>query len=153
MVRPVTRMGLLWLVALGLRADEPRRVAKAKHNRERWENVMPLATAGITKRDVSDFWKSQNFDLALPSINGTTPLGNCDLCFLKSLATLAGIMRDMPERAAWWVKMEKMVFASKPTGAVFHKDRPTYERMSQFATQQVSLLNDDEPLTECFCHE
>src|SRR5262249_10846596 len=72
-----------WTVAVGLRADEPGRVAKIKDNRERWENVAPMALAGVTKRHVTAFWSEQPFDLRLPNVNGTTPAGNCDLCFLK----------------------------------------------------------------------
>jgi 3'-phosphoadenosine 5'-phosphosulfate sulfotransferase (PAPS reductase)/FAD synthetase len=144
-----------WLSVLGLRADEPRRVAKAKNGRDRWENVMPLATAGITKRHVAEFWATQNFGLDLQSINGTTPHGNCDLCFLKSQATVLGIMRDMPERAEWWIRMEALALAlaSKPTGAVFRTDRPSYAALFSASKDQYVLPNIDEPLTECFCHE
>ena len=59
-------------------------------NRDRWDNVLPLATAGTTKEHVVQFWTEQNFDLQLANVDGKTPLGNCDLCFLKSAATSTG---------------------------------------------------------------
>lgn len=54
-----------WSVAIGLRADEQSRVAKsrARSGHEGWDNLMPLADAGITKRDVEAFWRKQNFGL------------------------------------------------------------------------------------------
>lgn len=106
-----------WTNVVGLRADERYRVAsiKASAERERWESDTPLATAGITKADVTAFWARQNFDLELPNVNGVTPLGNCDLCFLKGEATLAGIARAYPERVQWWADMEEQ------TGGTFSK--------------------------------
>lgn len=143
-----------WTNALGLRADEPRRVAKAKVNRDRWENVTPLATAGITKRDVAAFWAAQNFDLMLPNINGMTPYGNCDLCFLKSAATISGMMRDRPGLAAWWIEAEAEARASKPLGAVFRKDRPSYAALLDAVQRQAPMdFGDADELNECFCHD
>lgn len=72
----------------GIRADEPRRVAKIRNRKSTSESkwatiVMPLADAGIGVQDVTDFWNAQPFGLMLPTINGRTLEGNCDLCFLK----------------------------------------------------------------------
>lgn len=144
-----------WTNVLGLRADEPSRVAKSRHNeKERWDNAMPLATAGITKRDVAAFWARQNFDLRLPNINGTTPLGNCDLCFLKSAATISAIMRDMPERARWWIESEAESLASRPSGARFRQDRPSYAAMLDGVERQQNMdFGDADQLIDCFCGE
>jgi 3'-phosphoadenosine 5'-phosphosulfate sulfotransferase (PAPS reductase)/FAD synthetase len=139
-----------WVNVIGLRADEPRRVAKARENREAWDNAMPLAAAGATKQDVMAFWKRQNFDLALPNINGTTPLGNCDLCFLKSTATISGIMRDMPERSAWWVAQEAKP-ASKPSGARFRESRAAYAELLDTTQRQGALAFDADGITHCIC--
>jgi len=74
-----------WDSMLGIRADEPIRLAKignqdyGKHE----EKCAPLGRVGITKKDVGTFWKNQSFDLGLPNNNGVTMHGNCDLCFLK----------------------------------------------------------------------
>lgn len=69
-----------WTNVVGIRADEPRRVARMRApNRERWDVVLPLADAGISERDVMAFWAVQPFDLKLRTYEG-----NCDLCFLKT---------------------------------------------------------------------
>lgn len=144
-----------WTNVIGLRADEPRRVAKSRNNSDVWENAMPLAAAGVTKETVAAFWRGQNFDLHLPNINGKTPHGNCDLCFLKSAATLSGIMRTMPERARWWIEAEAEAEAltSKPSGARFRQDRPSYARM--LAAVQDSGPGFDfgaaDELNDCYC--
>lgn len=141
-----------WTNALGLRADEPRRVAKARNNADRWDNATPLATAGITKADVAAFWERQNFRLELPSHDGTTPLGNCDLCFLKSAATISAIMREQPDRADWWVKAEAEALASRPLGARFRKDRPGYAEMAKAVREQRGFdFGTSDALNDCMC--
>lgn len=98
-----------WTNVVGLRADEQRRVANLKDSeaRDRWDIEVPLYRAGVTKRDVAAFWRSQNWDLELPSVKGSTPLGNCDCCFLKGEATIAGIMRQRPGVGEWWARKER----------------------------------------------
>jgi 3'-phosphoadenosine 5'-phosphosulfate sulfotransferase (PAPS reductase)/FAD synthetase len=153
------KFGLGWTEydkALGLRADEPARVARIRNqNRAGVEPFAPLATAGITKRDVLAFWQKQNFDLRLPNINGTTPAGNCDLCFLKSAATIAGLIRANPELADWWAEAEAEAEArtSKPMGARFRKDRPGYAEMKRAVLAQTNLDFPDENRIDCFCME
>jgi 3'-phosphoadenosine 5'-phosphosulfate sulfotransferase (PAPS reductase)/FAD synthetase len=148
-----------WDSVIGYRADEPTRLAKlgnqdyGKHE----ERIAPLAQAGITKYDVSEFWQQQPFDLRLPNINGTTPLGNCDCCFLKGLK-LQSIIRAEPGRAVWWMNHEKAASAD-PTitgdGDRFRIDRPSYAQMYHVATHQVEAFPfekyDDEPIQDCMC--
>lgn len=141
-----------WTNVIGLRADEPRRVARARSNRDPWDNAMPLATAGIAKPDVLAFWRSQNFDLRLPSVNGETTLGNCDLCFLKSASVLTGIMRNRPDLARWWIEAEAEALPSKPSGGVFRNDRPSYAQMFDLAQrQEVMDLGEADKREDCFC--
>ncbi|SEU10246.1 Phosphoadenosine phosphosulfate reductase family protein [Pseudomonas graminis] len=88
----------------GIRADEPRRVAKIRHRKTTSESkhatmVMPLADAGVGVRDVTDFWKAQPFDLMLPTINGRTLEGNCDLCFLKGAKQVYSIIASDRQKA------------------------------------------------------
>lgn len=143
-----------WTNILGLRADEPGRVAKSRINREAWDNAMPLATAGITKADVSEFWRGQNFDLRLPNINGVTPYGNCDLCFLKSAATISGMMRDKPSLADWWIEQESRARASRPLGEFFRADRPSYAAMRDASERQAAFdYGTRDELIDCFCGE
>lgn len=145
--------------ALGLRADERRRVAKARQRnesgKERFDTVMPLAEAGIARRDVVAFWNAQPFDLRLPNVNGVTPLGNCDLCFLKGAATLLGIVRDRPELSRWWIEQEASVTGAtaKPDGARFRADRPTYAEMLRLVQTQGDLFIDlpNDEAIPCMC--
>lgn len=144
-----------WNVALGIRADEPKRVAKGRgrneDGRERWEEIYPLADADVTKWDVIAWWSEQAFDLRLPSVDGRTPAGNCDLCFLKGAGTLRRLMQEKPEWADWWIRMEALALASKPTGAVFRKDRPKYADLLQNVKNQGEIVAPDDPGIECFC--
>ena len=133
-----------WINVVGLRHDDPRRVARQKAmneaGKERFETVLPLDVAKVTRRDVSAFWKRQPFDLGLPDNNGKTPLGNCDLCYMKGAATIKGIMRLFPERARWWIDMERNAPAlgtlTKPEMALFRADRPSYRELLNFVRRQ-----------------
>ena len=76
-----------WDSFIGIRADEPRRVAKFRanpHPENKHETVfMPLVPDNVSSKEVGDFWANQTFDLGLPNMNGKTMHGNCDLCMLK----------------------------------------------------------------------
>ena len=144
-----------WDSMLGIRADEPRRLAKignqdyGKHE----EKVAPLGVAGITKEMVGEFWKSQSFDLELPNIGGVTYHGNCDLCYLKNTHQLLSLIKEKPERAVWWANIEAIAetLSDEPTGARFRTDRPSYQQMLSFAQQQVDMFDPDEEAIACFC--
>jgi 3'-phosphoadenosine 5'-phosphosulfate sulfotransferase (PAPS reductase)/FAD synthetase len=143
-----------WTNAIGLRRDEARRVAKIRNDRERWETAVPLYDAGATKEDVAAFWRRQPFDLGLPNIDGKTPAGNCDLCFLKSAGTIAALMRSDPSLADWWIRMEEEARPAKPLAGFFRKDRPNYRQMRDAVlTQQDMDFGERDALAECFCHE
>lgn len=137
-----------WYNVIGLRYDEPRRIASAKKasDYEVWENVLPMHDAKHTVKDVTEFWNKQNFDLNLTNANGKTPAGNCDLCFLKGMNTTISILKERPEMADWWIEKEKQV------GATFRKDRPSYIKLLDISKQQQTLFNDDDQMT-CFCHD
>jgi len=133
---------------VGIRADEMRRAAKIDRSRT------PLVVAGVTKQTVGDFWKSQPFDLELPNNNGVTMHGNCDLCFLKPAHQIYSLIEEKPERALWWMKMEKHAQTSDKTygdGARFRKDRPSYAEMHNYALAQTNLFDKDEEGISCFC--
>ena len=145
-----------WTNIIGLRADEPRRVSKAlaPGRKERWENAAPLARGGITKKDVIEWWGRQNFGLALANVNGSTPLGNCDLCFLKSAKTIQRIMAEQPELARWWIEAEAEAWPGKPSGRRFRIDRPSYAEMLKAVQDQRPFdFGEQDTLTECMCHD
>ena len=133
---------------VGIRYDEQRRAAKIDRSRT------PLVTAKVTKETVGEFWKAQPFDLGLPNMNGVTMYGNCDLCFLKPTHQIISLIREKPERADWWIKMENHAQSSNKTygdGAKFRKDRPSYAKLKEFALSQQELFDSTEQAIACFC--
>ena len=143
----------------GIRADEPRRVVKIRHRKSTSESkwatmVMPLADAGVGVQDVTDFWASQPFDLMLPTINGRTLEGNCDLCFLKGAKQVYSIIASDRPKAEWWARMENsVVSAGKFTGdgARFRSDRPSYQQMLDYSDTQFDMFADHNQAIACFC--
>lgn len=137
-----------WSSAIGFRADEPRRVAKARGGNNRDERempVFPLHQAGVTRADVMSFWSQQPFDLQLEIDEG-----NCDLCFLKGAGKLIRIMRDRPDLANWWVEQEQR------TGNRFRNDRPSYaallEQSQRPSLFPLGMLDDPDELSiACHC--
>lgn len=122
-----------WNNAVGLRADEIRRIVKGQKRNdsglERFTTVWPMLKAGVTSRDVWKWWLGQNAD---PK-NLTHPLpqgfdlglypyeGNCDGCFLKGYQILTHQERERPGYLDDWISMELQAskLADKPTGAQF----------------------------------
>lgn len=133
---------------VGIRADEARRAAKIDRSRT------PLVTAGVTKATVGQFWREQSFDLELPNMNGVTMHGNCDLCFLKPAHQIVSLIKEKPDRALWWIKMEQHAQTSNKTfgdGARFRKDRPSYKDMHDFALKQQDMFDTSEEAIPCYC--
>lgn len=132
---------------IGIRADEPRRAAKMPKHK------IPLFAAGVTKETVNQFWSEQEFDLNLKTHRGESLLGNCDLCFLKSMDKKMNISREHPEKTIWWAKMEKLVTEinanHQGTGNLFRKDHPSYIEMENFSKNQHELFGDES--IDCFC--
>ena len=134
---------------IGIRADEPRRVAKMRPDSKREDTVMPLAMAGVSKTDVLEFWKNQPFDLELEIINGETIEGNCDLCFLKATPKIMSLIKKEPERAIWWAKQEEYAqTVTNGDGNRFRIDRPRYAEISNFIDKQSDMFDES---IECFC--
>jgi len=147
-----------WDQMIGIRADESRRVSKIRKRGHSTESsketmVMPLADAGVLLSDVNEFWDKQPFNLELPTVNGRTLAGNCDLCFLKAGNQIQTLIAQKPERAIWWARMEALALASKPSGAVFRSDRPSYAAMLQESEQQLDAFGFEDESIECFCGE
>lgn len=145
-----------WNQMIGIRADEHRRVAKIRargHSTETTKEtmLMPLADAGVTVQEVAEFWAEQPFTLELQTYNGRTLAGNCDLCFLKPAQQVRALIAEKPERAVWWGRMEALALESRPDGAVFRKDRPSYAKMAQFVAQQRDMFDPNEEAIACFC--
>ncbi len=135
-----------WYAALGLRYDEPRRVFDARKSGDRNTNIAPLYEQKITNEDVLDFWKNNSFDLKIPSIDGKTVAGNCDLCFLKGTNTILNLLAEKPELADWWINIEKT------TKKKFRADRLDYINLVDLSKKPHKPLIEDTTYT-CFCHD
>jgi 3'-phosphoadenosine 5'-phosphosulfate sulfotransferase (PAPS reductase)/FAD synthetase len=141
-----------WENWIGIRADEQRRLSKIKNQDYGTHETKyaPCGIAGITKHDVAKFWKEQPFDLELDNINGETPWGNCDLCFLKNTNKVMSLISREPERALWWAKMETISMPNKPSGFFFRTDRPSYQAMLDATNRQIDMFDTSEDIS-CFC--
>lgn len=144
-----------WDNILGLRYDEPNRAISARNaDYQKWSNLVPLYNAKVTKKDIYKFWETKNFDLNLTNLNGKTPAGNCDLCFLKGKKTLTSILKERPDMADWWIDQEKKF------DTVLHKKHRTnqfihninYIELVDLSKIEQLQLFDDEQVT-CFCHD
>ena len=133
------------MAIIGIRADEQRRAAKIPPHRR------PLVQAKVTKETVKAFWDAQDFDLELPNINGVTPHGNCDLCYLKGAGLIESLILEDPSRADWWARMEDECPASNQSGARWRNDRPSYANMKLIASTQGQLDLAGAETIDCFC--
>ncbi len=111
---------------IGIRADEPRRAAKMKPDNVREHVRMPLHEAGISKTN------------------------NCDLCFLKAVPKIITLVKQNPERAKWWAKMEEIGSTyTTGNGAVFSLNRPKYAEIHKYLDKQTELFSQES--IDCFC--
>jgi 3'-phosphoadenosine 5'-phosphosulfate sulfotransferase (PAPS reductase)/FAD synthetase len=141
---------------VGIRADEMRRVVKIRANPEAegMERHLPLALAGIDVHAINEFWSQQPFNLKLTTFNGRTLAGNCDLCYLKPASQLLSLIKEKPERATWWARMESLELTKQVNGnKQFSKDRPSYAQMLKFSQEQRDMFDPDEEAISCFCGE
>jgi 3'-phosphoadenosine 5'-phosphosulfate sulfotransferase (PAPS reductase)/FAD synthetase len=145
-----------WDSLIGIRADEPRRVAKFRanpHPENKHETVcMPLVPANVSSKEVGKFWANQSFDLGLPNINGKTMHGNCDLCMLKPKSQILSLITEKPERALWWIKQEaEAAKRCNGDGKYFAIDRPSYAQMYKYSAEQTDMFDANEEGISCFC--
>jgi 3'-phosphoadenosine 5'-phosphosulfate sulfotransferase (PAPS reductase)/FAD synthetase len=129
-----------YMDVLGIRADEPHRIAKMKRIDDSYRDIyMPLAVAGVTKQDVQQFWAGMDFDLEVPHGHG-----NCQLCFMKGVQLRGSIMTAQPNLANWWIEREDEI------DATFEKSGLTYRQVQEYALAQDDLFL-DELRTDCYC--
>jgi 3'-phosphoadenosine 5'-phosphosulfate sulfotransferase (PAPS reductase)/FAD synthetase len=138
---------------VGIRADEIKRVVKirSKPEAEGMDRCMPLALDGVDIQTVNNFWNNQHFNLNLTTFNGKTLAGNCDLCFLKPSSQILSLIKEKPERAIWWSKMENLELNKQINGKQFVKNRPSYSQMLKYSKEQKDLFDPEEEAIACFC--
>ena len=148
---------LEYLSFIGLRADEPLRVARVQ-TRSDFQNKKddssqisndteivrtPLADAGVTNADVNSFWGSRDWGLQLPTDAG---LSNCVYCFMKGTRNIRKIKRDIeqvdailpkeirsvpntPSDILWWVDLEEK-YQRKPVKRYKGRGRPSQKKVT-----------------------
>jgi len=127
---------------IGIRADEPIRIAKNSHKAD---VVLPLVSARVVRGDVASFWATQPFDLRIPKGEG-----NCRVCFEKGLEQLANVIRDAPDGGGVdrWIAREERI------GAVMRKGHPyagTAARARSSLPMWAPDARDDVDMRPCAC--
>jgi 3'-phosphoadenosine 5'-phosphosulfate sulfotransferase (PAPS reductase)/FAD synthetase len=114
---------------VGLRADEPARVARMRERNELrdTDERAPLADLGVTKDDVLAAWSRRSFDLGLPE-----HMGNCTGCFLKDERDLASALLEDETDAAWWIGVEEKY-------APMRRGRPSYRQVLDEAPERMRI--------------
>lgn len=139
-------------VAIGIRADEPRRVKDGAI--AQWI-VYPLAHWWpMDKQDVLDYWEPFAWNLAIPERDG-----NCVDCHKKSDKKLALIAKEHPERFIFPIKLDRLYskvgpnsIGGVPTDAPRKRYRgymSTSEKLATFEGVDVSSIVDDEASGGC----
>jgi len=98
-----------YYIAIGVRIDEPLRI---NEKRGKKRIMYPLAELNpTTKRQVSEWWGKQSFDLPIHPDEG-----NCVNCWKKDFPRLARNYARIPESFSWWERMEKEYGNFNPRG-------------------------------------
>lgn len=133
-----------WTNLVGLRADEPTRVAnrKSKEPDPRYDLAFPLHAAGVARPDVLAWWARQQFDLRARE-------SNCDLCFMKGQAIRLATLQREPHLADWWIERER----ERQATFVSPKREPGgYAVLVNVARRlTLPLLLEDEGAVSCAC--
>lgn len=162
-----------WTNAIGFRADEPQRVAKARAKASQpLPDVWELADTLFGKSEVAvrvavAALREPREEAAFPlHAAGVTRAGvmdfwashpfdlelgadegNCDLCFLKGQAKLERLMRQWPEAADWWIALESR------RGTRFRNDRPGYAALLELSKRpQLPGMTDEPDELSVACH-
>lgn len=135
---------------IGLRFDEPYRVAKLNDKKRKNEVYCPMYYAKNTLKDVDDFWNANSFKLEISRL-----YGNCVGCFLKGAAKLSRIAQEDDKALEWWASREEKPFGYKEDGTPklgkFRSDRPSYRGLITMANEQTTFNFPDDDTIPCSC--
>lgn len=131
---------------VGLRADEPSRIAnlKGKDTLSRTYRT-PLGDAGLGKYHINGFWARQPFDLEIAHDRE----GNCGACFLKDHADQSRVLGESWVDAQWWIDLQRRYPGfggnSHPGYAQLLKERPVRLAVAEHlaAGRDVVLASDE----------
>jgi hypothetical protein len=139
---------------IGIRADEQHR----KSNNAINENIIyPLCDElPIDSKFIRNWWDNQTFDLRLKDYEG-----NCDLCFKKSLKKRLTIIKENPNIANWWEKMENK-YSSETVPRFDLRTNKSVTELKELAKNNFTKAEDLHKLskqqcslfdfeTDCFC--
>ena len=142
---------------VGLRLDEPERVARKKAQNQSGKDPefyqMPLYDMRVTVKERNEFWRAQPFDLGISSA-----ADNCDLCFMKGKWNLIWKIRENPDLADWWIEKETQakMSAKRKRHAQFRKEY-SYKELKHVALTQTYIPQPAENPREisltCSCHD
>lgn len=140
--------------AMGIRYDERHRMS----NTAKEQNIIyPLIDdIQVDNKFIRLWWDNQDFDLKLKDYEG-----NCDLCFKKSLKKRLTIIKENPETAKWWLKMEEK-HATESIPRFDLRTNVSIEQLIEMAKQPFTKAQDLHELdkqqcdlfeieTDCFC--
>lgn len=128
-----------YLIALGMRADEPDRT------KNRDGRIYPLADAGMDKRDVLDFWADMPFDLEIKEREG-----NCTSCWKKSDTKHVLNIQHNPEWYEFFDRMEREYSLVRPErGPQFffrgHRSTAQLVKLAQWLPMQMEMILQTRP--------
>lgn len=119
-------------MAIGIRADENRRVRK---DASKVKIIYPLIDLGVDKKDVLDWWKQQPFDLQISEHEG-----NCMWCWKKSTVKHFLNLTNNPD----WYDVPDLLEKKYPfVGADYRKEEPPkYRRVFFRKNMSVDMLKE-----------
>ena len=139
---------------IGIRADEEHR--KSNHATKD-KLIYPLCDElRVDQSFIRKWWDMQSFDLKLKDYEG-----NCDLCFKKSLKKRLTIIKENPNIANWWEKMENK-YNSESIPRFDLRTNKSISEMKELAKHPFQKAEDLHELskqqcdlfdfeTDCFC--
>lgn len=140
-------------IAIGIRIDEPKRLANYKDNTK---VLLPLATLNPKyKIEIIIWWAKQLFDLGIHPDDG-----NCDNCWKKGGLILTRNMIRKPNSFIWWQDMiDKYSYLNpretdlKPPFNFYRGNKTIFDikkmaEMSQAQLRQMTMFEEESPCSE-----
>ncbi len=149
------RNGVQYVSFIGLRGDEQPRVERLAIRNDKTPGhegekiYLPLANMLVAKKDVNDFWDSQDWNL---NLSNELSLSNCVYCFLKGRKNLQkihnymkssageikgfGSIKNTPSDLSWWKNIESKY--RRDLKAEGRKTRGSIDRIGFFGNKGLA---------------